>query len=395
MQETERSGRATLEAVRELVGRLRANAQDAEDRRWLPEENIKLLEDAGVFRAPVPAKFGGLDLDVAQQVAIVEEVARGCGSTAWTVNAWMSSAGLVAAYPDRAQEEVYAGGSVRVSGGFTPTATLTPVEGGFTLDGTWRFNTGIRGADWNMVAAMVVHPDQEGESHDERYALVRASEFTVADDWHVSSAAGTGSSTSSVRGLFVPAHFVVDGAEIVEGTTGDRWNQGLHGRDYGLLPYVMVPSLAVYIGLAKQALELFQDRAPGRGIAYTGWTEQSEHPHVQIQVGTAANKITAAEGLRDRITGLMQDRADSGVAVTTAEKAAFRGQVGYGIQLAKEAVEILYTLSGASVIQKSVPLQRVYRDTVGLALHGLMAPVTNLEVHGRVLLGLEPDTFFL
>ncbi|MEJ2859490.1 MULTISPECIES: acyl-CoA dehydrogenase family protein [unclassified Saccharothrix] len=393
MQETEQDGRAVIDAVRDLVPRLRANGQEAEDRRWLPDENIKLLEEAGVFRAPVPRKFGGLDLGVADQVAIVREVARGCGSTGWTVNAWMSSTGIIAAYPDRAQEEVFEGGSARVSGGFTPTGSLTPTEGGYLLNGSWRFNTGIRGADWNIAAAMVELPGHD--EPEEFYAVVPAAEFTVADDWHTSSAAGTGSSTSTAKNVFVPAHRVVDGVAVLEGTTGDRWNMGLHGRDYGLIPYVMAPSLGVYIGLAHQALELFVERAPGRGIAYTGWTEQSEHPHVQIQVGTAANKIAAAEGLLDRITTLMQDRADRAVTVTTEEKAAIRGQVGYGIQLAKEAVEILYTLSGASVIQKSVALQRVYRDTVGLALHGLMAPVTNLEVHGRVLLGLEPDTFFL
>lgn len=394
MPETDQDGRAAVDAVRDLVPTLRANGPEAEDRRWIPEENIKLLADAGVFRAAVPRRFGGLDLPVAGQVALVEEVARGCGSTGWAVNAWMSSAGAVAGWPDRAQEEVFDGGSVRVSGGFTPTGTLVPADGGYVLSGAWRFNTGIRGADWNIVAAMVRRDGQE-ESHEEAYAVVPQAEFAIADDWHVSAAAGTGSSTSSVDGLFVPAHRVVDAAALTEGTTGDRWNAGLHGRDYGLIPYVMVPSLAVYLGLARQALELFVARAPGRGIAYTNWTEQAQHPYVQVQLGTAANKVTAAEGLRDRITGLMQDRADRGAEVTVAEKAAIRGQVGYGIQLAREAVDIVYTLSGASVIQKSVPIQRVHRDTLGLALHGLMAPATNLEVHGRVLLGLDPDTYFL
>ncbi|MFD9734920.1 acyl-CoA dehydrogenase family protein [Umezawaea sp. NPDC059074] len=392
MQGIERDARAVVDAVRDLVPRLRANGPEAEERRWMPEENIKLLEQAGVFQAAVPRKFGGLDFSVAEQVAIVTEVGRGCGSTGWAVNAWMSSAGIIAAYPDKTQEEVFAGGSVRVSGGFTPTGTLTPTEGGYVLDGSWRFNTGIRGADWNIVAAMVEVPGNEAE---EFYAVVPASDFTIADDWHVSAAAGTGSCTTSVKNLFVPSHRVVDGIEVLEGTTGGRWNAGLHGRDYGLIPYVVALSAGVYTGLAKAALELFVERAPGRGIAYTNWTEQAEHPHVQIQLGTAANKITAAEGLTDRVTALMQDRADRGAAVTTEEKAAIRGQVGYAVQLAKEAVEIVYGLSGASVIQKSVPIQRVYRDTVGLALHGLLAPVTNLEVHGRVLLGLDPDTFFL
>ncbi|MEV4743404.1 acyl-CoA dehydrogenase, partial [Streptomyces sp. NPDC049555] len=115
----------------------------------------------------------------------------------------------------------------------------------------------------------------------------------------------------------------------------------------------------------------------------------------QIQVATARNKIDAAEALSQRWLEVLQARADAGEQPTDEEKAIVRGQTGFAAQLAKEAVEILYNASGGSVIQRSVDLQRFHRDIQGFALHALAAPNVNLELQGRVLLGLEPDTEFL
>ncbi|MFG2879455.1 hypothetical protein ACGFYU_31370 [Streptomyces sp. NPDC048337] len=50
---------------------------------------------------------------------------------------------------------------------------------------------------------------------------------------------------------------------------------------------------------------------------------------------------------------------------------------------------------GRSVIHRSVALQRFHRDIEGLSLHALVQLNANLEVQGRVLLGLDPETDFL
>ncbi|MYZ38611.1 MULTISPECIES: acyl-CoA dehydrogenase family protein [unclassified Streptomyces] len=383
---------SVLDAVRSIVPTLRANGPEAERRGWIPDENIEILEKADVFRIAVPQRFGGLDLPVADQVDIVAEIARGCGSTGWVACAWVSSAWIASQYPDQAQEEIFAGGSVRISGGFTPTGTAVETEGGYVLNGSWRFNTGIRGADWNIYAAMLESKDGEPV---EVFAVVPASEVEIADDWDVTAASGTGSFTTTVKDLFVPAHRMVDGIEVLEGLVGGRSNSGATGRNYGLTAYVMALSVPVFLGLARAALELTLERVPGKALAYTHWSDQSKHPHTQIQVGLAANRITAAEALAAGWARAMQQAADEGVQLEVAEKAAMRGQMGFAVQLAKEAVDTLHAVSSASVIARASAFQRVYRDIQGLYLHGLMNPLSSFEVHGRVLLGLEPDNDYL
>ncbi|WP_424210802.1 acyl-CoA dehydrogenase family protein [Streptomyces sp. BI20] len=384
---------SVLDAVRDAVPTLRRNGVETEKRRWVVEENIELLEKAGVFRAAVPRAHGGLDLDVAQQAAVIAEVSRGCPSTGWLTMVWLTSAWAASLYPDQAQKEVFDGGSSRVSIVFAPTGTLTPAEdGGYRLNGTWRYNSGHRGAAWNLLAAVVEGPDG---AHEELVALVPMDELTLTDDWQVSSGAGTASGTTTASDVFVPAHRVVSLEEAMVSATGNRANTGATGRNYGLLGYIMSSVAATFLGMARGALELFLDRLPGRGITYTDWTDQKLHPLTQVQVANAANKIDSAEALSHLWHKVLQDAADLGEQPTDEQKAIIRGRTAYSAQLAKEAVEILFDLSGGSVIRTDVPLQRFHRDIQGFSLHALVQRDANLEVQGRVLVGLEPGTYFL
>ncbi|MET7719048.1 acyl-CoA dehydrogenase family protein [Streptomyces sp. NPDC005407] len=393
MTTTDSAVATVLGEVTALVPKLRESGAEGEERRWIPDENIQLLDKAGVFRLSVPGRFGGLDAPIADQTRILTEIARGDTSTGWVSMIWASSTWIASFFPDETQEEVYAGGSVRISTGFTPTGTLAlAADGGFTLSGSWKWLSGARGSGWALLAALKPGPDGTPAPF---LALVPFSDLTIADDWHTSAAAGTGSSSVTAEGVTVPAKHVVSLIELLGGAIGDRSNTGANGRNYGLIPFVMALGASSYLGIAKGAYELFLDRLPGRGITYTSWTDQSQSPVTQIQVATAANKIAAAEAFQETWLRPLQEHADAGTQPSVEERAAVRGRAAYAIQLAKEAVDELFVASGASVIMRDVPFQRFYRDMQGLSLHALFAFNTNQEVHGRSLLGLAPDTPFL
>ncbi|WP_327232562.1 acyl-CoA dehydrogenase family protein [Streptomyces sp. NBC_01317] len=392
MTTTDSAVAAVLDEVTGLAATLRESGPEAEERRWIPEANIELLDKAGVFRLSVPRRFGGLEAPLADQVRILTEISRADTATGWVAMIWVSSSWVPSQFSDQAQEEVYASGSARVSTGFAPSGTLTPAEGGYTLSGSWKWISGSRGANWALLSALLTGPDGTPAPY---AALVPFSELSIADDWHASSAAGTGSSTVTADNVTVPAHRVAFLIDVLSGATGDRSNTGATGRNYPFIPFFMAQGASAYIGIAKGAYDLFLDRLPGRGITYTSWTDQSQSPVTQIQVATAANKLAAAEGLQEGWLSLIQKHADAGTQPSVEERAAVRGRAAYAIQLAKEAVDELFEASGASVIMRDVPFQRFHRDIRGLALHALFAFNTNQEVHGRSILGLAPDTPFL
>ncbi|MEU7531097.1 acyl-CoA dehydrogenase family protein [Saccharothrix sp. NPDC042600] len=373
-----------LDALREFSPRLRENGLEAEQRGWLPDESIELMEKAGVFGASVPARFGGLDLGAADQCRVITEVSRACPSTGWTSMVYLSNTFAATLFPARVQEEIFTSGSVRVTGVYSPTGALTPVEGGYRLNGRWRFNSGCRAAHWNVVVAML-----DGTA-DVLVAAVPLSDLEVVDDWDTTAAAGTGSCSTVASDVFVPAHRVIGFGEALNTAVPGR--DDAPGRDYGLISLAVTQCAAAAVGMAKGALELYLDRLPGRGIVYTKWSEQSETPLTQIQVAGADARIAAAQALVDTWAGRIQDAADANRQLTAEEKAEARAHGAFAIQLAKEAVEQLYDASGASVIGRNVPIQRFQRDLRAFSLHGLLLLTTNLEVHGRVLVGLDAGT---
>ncbi|MFJ8759969.1 hypothetical protein [Streptomyces cyaneofuscatus] len=94
-----------------------------------------------------------------------------------------------------------------------------------------------------------------------------------------------------------------------------------------------------------------------------------------MQVAAAARALLAARA------GLLQRRADAGQSLPPHERAELRGQCGYAVQLAKEATHTLFTASGASAIQRSLPTQRFFHDVQGISTHAMMTPDANLEVY--------------
>ena len=67
-----------------------ADAADKEEK--FPSEQIKKLAKLGIMGMSIPAKYGGAELDNVSQTIIMEEVSRGCSSTAVTMGAHASLA---------------------------------------------------------------------------------------------------------------------------------------------------------------------------------------------------------------------------------------------------------------------------------------------------------------
>ena len=69
--------------ARNLVPELRERAQQAEDLRQMPEENMAALKDAGIHKIFTPKRYGGFEMDWGTQVDVARELGKGCASTSW------------------------------------------------------------------------------------------------------------------------------------------------------------------------------------------------------------------------------------------------------------------------------------------------------------------------
>lgn len=73
-----------LEAARALAPEIRARAREGERLRTMPPELAERIEAAGLFAVWLPRSLGGLELDPATIVAIIEEISYADGSAGWS-----------------------------------------------------------------------------------------------------------------------------------------------------------------------------------------------------------------------------------------------------------------------------------------------------------------------
>jgi alkylation response protein AidB-like acyl-CoA dehydrogenase len=369
-----------------LVPLLSERAVAAEAARRLLPETFDALAAADVFRMTAPKRFGGHEASFETQCEVLAEIARGCPSSSWVATILSAMTWLVSTFPDEAQEEILGSKDPRISGVFSPTGTAVPKGGGYVVSGRWGFNTGGHGSEWNVVNAV----RGAGKDAVPMCVLLRAREITRLDDWHASGMGATGSSTILADNVFVPAHRVQPLPDMLEARYPERHNADNPYFDFPLAAVLTVNAAGTPVGIARGALEAFHRRLPGRGITYTTYTNQAEAPVTHLQVGEAALTIDSADAHMRLACRELDDHL--GEALTMQGRVKARAHVSAATGLARDAVDILFHASGASAIQSHVPIQRFQRDIQALANHAIMHPQTTIELYGRVLCGLAPNT---
>jgi 3-hydroxy-9,10-secoandrosta-1,3,5(10)-triene-9,17-dione monooxygenase len=386
-------GEGVLQRTRALVPLLRENAIRTERERKVAPENIEALAAAGVFRLTLPRSHGGYEASVATQIEVLAEVARGCGSTSWVASVYSVGTWLAALFPDDAQDEVFATPDVRVTVVATPTAVAQPVEGGYRVTGRWGFNTGCLDAHWAFLGAMLEGREDPGGHI---VMLIPYDQLEIVDDWFVSGLVGTGSCTVRSDDVFVPerrVQFMQDEAAASYATPNRNAELALYRIPRA--PLIVANSLGAPLGLGRAAMDAFMERLPGRRITFTTYDDQSSAPLTHLQVAEAAMKLDSAGFHVRRCAELVDGKAAANEPYTVEERVLVRMDLGWVTGLAREVALILQDASGATSIHERVPIQRIARDIQALALHGVLNPNTNLELYGRVLCGLEPNTILL
>jgi alkylation response protein AidB-like acyl-CoA dehydrogenase len=376
----------------QLVPLLRTRATWIEENRRLPEDVLEALTDAELFKMRVPVRYGGFESDVRTVSQVVAELARGDGSTSWTVAVWNISTWIAGLFPDSVQDEIFANPAVRVCGILSPTATAVPADGGIVVNGKWAFNSGVQQSHWNTNAVIVNRPDGE---HEPVMTAIPIKELEIIDDWYTSGLRGSGSVSTVANDVFVPQERVLSMGPVLHEQYSSTLNAGAPIFRAPLLPTACSTVSGTAQGLAKAAVEAFHERLPGRKISYTAYAEQRDAPLTHLQVAEAAVKTDEAEFHAQRAATLVDIKSLGGEPWTIEERARVRLDMGAACQRAKEAVDVLNTASGGSSIYSHVPIQRIMRDVQTLNLHGVMHPNTNLELYGRVVCGLEPNTHYL
>ena len=366
----------------ELVPRLRERASAAENLRRQPDETIEDFRSAGFFTAMVPTEHGGSALGLNEFADLVRVLSRGDASAGWIAAFLISHTTVLYRFGAQAQAEFFAekpyGLTVAAA---SPPGTADPVEGGYTVSGTWRFGSGVLHAEWAALSAM--SPDGPLS------IVVPVSDVEIIDTWHVPGMKATGSNDIKVDGLFVPRHRAAHFP-----TFSSEHNEGAALTDYPLIGYPMNRTLnlihsAVAIGTADAALELFA-AGVGKRVRMQTRQKQIDEPITRQTYGKAWDLVHVA-GLQMHDALAHTDRTwgpHSTGPATLADRARINvGLTGSG-QKAFQAIDLVARAAGASIFRTGDPMERLIRDAQVMRNHTAVDFETMASVAGGALLGV-------
>lgn len=372
-----------------LVPTLRSRARETELQRGMLPENLRDLTEAGVFRLSLPKDRGGFEADVGTINEILAQISRGCPSTGWmcaiitAMNTW---SGFV---PDEAADELLATPHLRITGLIAPTGKGETVDGGVLVSGTWMWNTAGKHSNWVGLACMLTTDSGPLPVA----CLVPTEKVTIHETWDASGMAGTATNKITAENVFVPHSRVLSVPSLASGEFAERHYSSNPYYNRPAIQFFLAVSAGPMLGIARGAMDVFLERLPGRAITYTSYTNATEAPITHLQVAQAQHALEIAEMYTDRVGEIVDGAV--GETPSIADRIRTRAHLGQVTTHARECATILYQTSGASAIQNSVDIQRYFRDAQALAMHALQQPTSALELYGRFLVGLEPNSTLL
>ena len=353
-----------------LIPLLRANANLADRLGRVPDENVTAIEEAGLFRMLMPVKRGGYGTGAAAAAAAMTHIASGCPSTAWVMSIYSGIGRMAESLPEQTLAAIYAQApDAKFAGTFAAAgAACAAVDGGIRIRGRgrWPFNSGCHHADWDLLRVSI--EERDGTTSD-AFCLIPLAELTIADDWHVMGAAGTGSNSVECGELFIPEHRI-----------SRRIADAFKALQVGDGGYAFTAALP--LGMARYALEAFHDLARNRGIRMLGYERMYDSAIVQTAIATAHTNIKMIESYQHWVLSTLQPGAER---ITDPMLTGAGGTQCY--KLAREAIERLFDVCPTDEIRLDRPIQRLLRDLLAFTHQGAMAPYANWERYGRYLVG--------
>lgn len=374
-----------LDAVRELQPRVRELAPEAESGRRLPVELADAFGGIGLWRACAPSSVGGLELPLADQLVVFEEVARADGSVGWCAMIGATSS-IIYAYlePEVARSLISAAPAACTGGVFAPSGRAVQTDGGLRVSGRWAFGSGVQHSSRMGLGVVVMDGDVprtlDSGAPDIRAVIV--DDFEVIDTWTVSGLKGTGSHDVAVDDVFVPSEHVY---RLVAG----RSHQPGPLYTFPIFGLLGLGVASVCLGVARSAMDELIALAGGK--TPTGSRRRlADRGHIQMEVASAEAELRSARAFMYQTVEEAWNRANAGDEASLEDRAMLRLAATNAARTSARVVDRMYEAGGGTSVYATSRLQRDFRDVHAATQHMVVASPT-LELAGRVLLGVETD----
>lgn len=375
-----------IERARALAPLLAQHAAEAETARRPHNAVIEALRTSGLFAMLVPKSYGGAGLDLPEFLEVGLALAEGDASMAWVACFYIEHNWILCQFPESFQRRLYTDRNfVLAPAALAPDGVATPCDGGYRLNGRWRWGTGSAHAEWVICGARLEQVSGPPGLH---FLALPASDVQIEDTWFSSGMCATASHDILVVDQFVPADQTLSIVDLAEGRASGA---ALHPE------FLYATPMAPILGLAAAMPAVGQTRAALNRLTATlrkgleAGEAKGNRPAVQSLLGHAEIGIEQCEGL---LRSVVDEVCAFRSRASLRQRAGWLARTAAAVDQAGDLLRGLARISGASAQLRSNPLQRSLRDIQTLSTHMVFDLEPRNESLGRTLLGLEPSGFY-
>jgi alkylation response protein AidB-like acyl-CoA dehydrogenase len=353
--------------------------------RRLPDDLVESMRRAGLFRIAFPRAWGGPEMDILRQCALMEILAYHDASAAWVAMICSDSGHYAARIEDAEARALYPDLDLLTAGALAPIGQAHRTEGGFTVTGRWQFGSGCLHAD-RMIGGCILLENGVPVMADNglpeyRVVWLPKDRVEIHDTWYTTGLAGSGSNDYSVKDVFVPAaHSFHPFRSGVRTEPLYRY----HGFFFANLP-------AVALGCARRMIDELRKLAYGK-MTMPAMQLMKDEYRVQVALADATARLGAARAYQNERIGAVWETLLRGDLPTLEQRAGIGMMSAHGIQTALAVAEIVCEAAGTTALYATSPFDRRRRDLMTIAGH-FIGQRRAYQTAGQLLFGDEVPTF--
>ncbi len=338
-----------------------------------PIENYHDMHKAGLLGICIPEEYGGVGADYQTYMLVAAEIGRYCGATALTWNMHVSSClwtgaltdDLEMSEADRALHrerrgihyarilnngaiyaQPFSEGGAAAAGTVAFSTQATPTEGGWLLNGKKIFASLAGFADYyGILCTEIAHEGQRPSRRNTLYLAVPANAegVSVTGEWDPLGMRGTVSRTLHFDNVFIPEDAMLMPRELYY-QAATHW------------PHMFLTLTPTYMGLAQAAYDFtvryLRGEQPGAGPV-----KRRMYPTKQIAVAQMKVMLEQTKALWFQVISEAAPNPDKDqlMRAWTAQYTVMEN--------ANELAQLAIRTCGGQSMLRSLPLERIYRDS--------------------------------
>ncbi len=347
---------AVLANARALLPLVERESAAAEQAGHLTPILNDAFRRAGLFEMAFPARHGGPELTLEAQTRVVACIAAKDAGIAWNVAVLAATGFYAARLGNDAYAELYPTRDLPTCGSFWPRGRADKADGGYLVEGTWDWGSGIYSAD-RIVGGCAVFEDGTPVIGPNGRQLVMGmwlptEAIQLADNWHALGLRASGSTSYAVPpGTFVPDNHCFDRYAAPD-LSSDPLNRHVE--------LVFFSLVGVTLGMAEHVFDACVAALLER---MGGSSSQSLDSSIRRGLGEVAATVDA---MRSHVYAVARatDEAifDDKRALTPTELARHRSTLAMAATLMRRVLEVATDLVGSRFVFAGHPVEKIIRD---------------------------------